>query len=60
MGSGKDDRSHITDQNGNPNVFNLERNDDGLNLNNNWANPTNKWNADNELMFGLRKYDFSV
>ena len=60
MGSGMDGASYITDRNGNPNVFNLERNDNGLWLNNNWANPDNRWNADNEFVFRLRKYFFSV
>jgi hypothetical protein len=50
----------ITDRNGNPNVFNVEHNDDGLWLNNNWANVDNKWNLDNELMFRLRKKLFSA
>ena len=50
----------ITDRNGNPNVFTVNHNDNGLWLNNNWTNPTNKWNLDNELMFRLRKYFFSV
>lgn len=48
-------RHTITDSNGNPNVFNLERNEDGLWLNNNWANPDNRWNSENEFVFGLRK-----
>ena len=39
----------------NSNVFNVERNDDGSWLNNNWAKPTNKWNADDEFVFRLRK-----
>ena len=60
MGGGKDGKLHITDRNGNPNVFNLEHNDNGLWLNNNWTNPTNKWNLDNELMFRLRKYFFTA
>lgn len=59
-GSGTDGKSHITDQNGNPKVFNLERNDDGLYLNDYWAKPDDEWNADNELMFSVRKYFFSV
>lgn len=45
-----------TDQGGNPNVFNLERNDDGLWLNNNWAKPGNEWNPDNEFVFRFRNY----
>lgn len=45
-----------TDSDGNPNVFNVNRNDDGKSwLNNNWAKPTNKWNSDNEVVFRLRK-----
>lgn len=46
---------HVTDPNGNPNVFYMERNDDGLWLNDNWANPDNKWNPDNQFAFGVRK-----
>jgi hypothetical protein len=42
-----------TDRDGNPNVFNLERNEDGLWLNNNWANPESRWNPDNEFIFYL-------
>lgn len=53
-------RHTITDRNGNPNVFNLNRDENGLWLNDNWANPQNKWNLDNELMFRLRKYFFSA
>ena len=58
MGGGMDGTSYITDRNGNPNVFNFNRNDDGLWLNNNWADPGNRWNADNEFVFRLRKYFF--
>jgi len=46
---------HNTDRNSNSNVFNLERNEDGLWLNDNWANPDNKWNPDNEFVFSMRK-----
>lgn len=56
MGSGMEGRSYISDRDGNPNVFKLEHNDDGLWLNDNWANPTNRWNPDNEFVFRLRKY----
>ena len=45
----------ITDRNGNPGVFNLERNEDGLWLNNNWAKPENRWNSDYKFVFRLRK-----
>jgi hypothetical protein len=51
---------HKTDSNGNPNVFKLDRNDDGLWLNNNWANPDNTWNPKNEFVFSLRKKVFSA
>ena len=47
---------YITDSDGNPSVFNVERNDDDLWLNNNIAHPTNKWNPKNEFVFRLRKY----
>lgn len=55
MGSDTDGTLHDTDRNRNPNVFKLERNADGLWLNNNWANPDNEWNPDNEFAFRLRK-----
>lgn len=48
-----------TDRNGNPNVFNVEHNDSGLWLDNNWAKPDNRWNADNKIVFSLRKYYLS-
>ena len=51
---------HITDRNGNPNVFSVERNDDGSWLNGNWAGPTNQWNPTNQLVFSLRKKVFSL
>jgi len=47
---------YTTDSDGNPSVFNVERNDDDLWLNNNIAHPTNKWNPKNEFVFRLRKY----
>lgn len=55
-GSEMDGMSYITGRNGNPNVFNLKRNENGLWLNDNWANPDNKWNSENEVVFSLRKY----
>lgn len=48
------------DPDGNPNVFNVERNDNGSWLNNNWANPDNRWNGDNQFVFRLRKRFFST
>ena len=53
-------RYTLTDRNGNPNVFNLEHNDNGLWLNNNWAKPDNKWNLDNQFAFRLRQSFFSA
>ncbi len=50
--------AHRIDRDGNPNVFNVERNDDGLWLNDNIANPDNDWNDDNKFMFRLRKWFF--
>lgn len=54
MGSGTDGAPYNSDRNGNPNVFNLERNEDGLWLNNNIANSDNRWDPDNGLVFCLR------
>ncbi|MDB5275019.1 MAG: hypothetical protein JWO58_3386, partial [Chitinophagaceae bacterium] len=45
MGSGIDDLSHRTDRDGNPNVLNANRNDDGRWLNAYWDKPSNKWNT---------------
>ena len=59
-GSGTDGTPYIADRNGNPNVFNLERNDDGLWLNKNWAKPDNRWNPNNEFAFRLRNSFFSA
>ena len=46
----------IADRDGDPNVFNLARIEDGLWLYDNWAKPTNEWNPENEFVFRLRKY----
>lgn len=53
-------RDTQTDSDGNPNVFNCERNEDGTWLNNNWANPDNQWNLDNEIVLRRRKCFLSV
>lgn len=45
----------ITDRDGNPDVFLLERDDDGLWLNSGWTRPGNQWYLENEFVFGLRK-----
>ncbi|HUY69833.1 MAG TPA: hypothetical protein VMU70_02370 [Candidatus Tyrphobacter sp.] len=49
-----DDTSHNTDSDGNPNIFKLERDDDGLWLRDVWAKPSNEWNPDNGFVFRLR------
>ena len=54
VGSGMEGALYNTDRNGKANVFNLEHNEDGLWLNNNWDNPDNRWNPDNEFMFVVR------
>ena len=42
------------DSDGNPNVFKLNRNDDGKQwLNANYANPDDQWNLENEVVFVL-------
>ncbi len=45
---------HKTDPDGDPNVFELKCNEDGLWLNDNWAKPSNEWNPDNKFVFRLR------
>ena len=45
----------MTDRDGYPNVFSLERNDSGLWLDNDWANPDGRWNPSHEFMFRLRQ-----
>ena len=55
-GGGTDGRRHVTASDGDPNIFNLKRNDDGNRwLNANYANPDNQWHLDNEMVFCLRK-----
>ncbi|MFA4890608.1 MAG: hypothetical protein WC587_03210, partial [Candidatus Paceibacterota bacterium] len=46
---------YITDSDGNLNVFETERNSDGLWLNGNNGNPDNRWNADNQWVFSRGK-----
>lgn len=54
-GSGPDGHMHITDSDGNSNVWNVDRNDDGMRwLNANYANPRDRWNLDNVIVFVLR------
>lgn len=54
-GSGTDGVARKIDSDGDLNVFNVNRNDDGFWLDNNWTNPSNRWNLDNEFVFRLRK-----
>jgi hypothetical protein len=49
-----DDALYIIDSDGNPNVFNVERNGSKLWLNANYGNPDNFWNADNRWVFARR------
>ena len=44
----------FTDSDGNLNVFNVERNDDGQWLNTNNGNPDNLWNPGNRWVFARR------
>lgn len=55
-GGGIDGALYTTDSDGNPNVFNVERNDDGSWLNTNWTNPDNRWGLDNVVVFGARNF----
>ena len=53
-GGGVEGVAYRTDSNGNPNVFYINRNDDGKRwLNTNWVNPSNQWDLDNEIVFRL-------
>jgi hypothetical protein len=45
----------ITDSDGYPNVFLVERNDDGLWLNDSWAKPDSEWIPAHKFVFRLRK-----
>jgi hypothetical protein len=40
-----------TDRNANPNLFNVNRNEDGSWLNANNGKPDNEWNPDNSFVF---------
>ena len=48
---GADGVLYITDLDGNLNVFETERNSDGLWFNGNNGNPDNFWNDDNQWVF---------
>ncbi|MCX6812365.1 MAG: PcfJ domain-containing protein [Candidatus Berkelbacteria bacterium] len=45
----------ISGRDGGPDVFNLNRNSDGLWLDNHWANSTNPWDSGRGFLFRLRK-----
>ncbi len=45
----------ISDSDGRPFVFNLDRSDDGLWLHNDWAVPGNTWDPGSKFVFRLRK-----
>jgi hypothetical protein len=45
----------IAGRRGDPSVFYLVRNEDGLWLDDGWAFPVGKWNPDDEFVFALRK-----
>lgn len=45
----------MTGRSGNPRVFELERDEDGLWLSGSWVRPTGGWNPEDQLVFGLRK-----
>ncbi|MEK9175711.1 MAG: hypothetical protein AAB795_03950 [Patescibacteria group bacterium] len=47
----------ITDRDGYPDVFNLHRDANGLWLDDNWAESTDKWLPDNEFVFRFRKLE---
>ena len=54
-GSAQDGAAYKTDRDGNPDVFKLKHDENGLWLNDNWTKPENRWNPDNEFVFALRK-----
>jgi hypothetical protein len=51
----KDNTSHNTDSDGDPNVFNVEHDDNDRWLNTNYDNPDNVWNGNNRWVF-VRRY----
>ena len=51
MGSGMDGVVHISD--GDPNLLNANRDDDGRWLNTYYDNPDNRWNRDNGFAFAV-------
>ena len=49
VGGGMNGASHVSD--GNPNVLNSNRNDDGSWVNTNWDKPDNQWNDNGACAF---------
>ena len=43
--------SYVIDSDGNPNVLNVSRNDEGRLVNANWDNPDNQWNDNGAFVF---------
>lgn len=56
--SGTDGMMHVPDSDGNPNVFNLEHDDDGMWLNSNWYNPDDGVDHDNLWFARLRNFRY--
>jgi hypothetical protein len=54
-----DDVLNKTDSDGDPNVFNVDCDNDELWLNANYANPSNVWNPGNVWVFCLSNYLYS-
>ena len=46
---------YATDSDGNPNIFDVEHDDNGRWLNDNYGNPDNVWNGNNRFVFVRRK-----
>jgi hypothetical protein len=56
MSSGLGDISYNSD--GDPNLLNVNRNDNGSWLNTNYDNPDNQWNRDNGFAFAVSQLSF--
>jgi hypothetical protein len=50
-GGGPDGTPYNTASDGNPNVFNVDHDEDDRWLNTNWSNPDDLWNPDNRFVF---------
>lgn len=47
----------IADRSGDPSVFGLVRDEDGLWLCDGWADPRRRWDPENRLVFALRNIE---